>query len=459
MWQCEGITRDQARRGIADRRESDPARQGVPVMPRRWGRSARALLAAASVVGLIGATAVAIPGSAVAASTPGVVIPTCAWRINPNIATNNTDFVDSNASYWIMPYKVQAGVSIVLHGVYEDARYEAITIYDRHTQGFTVNGVFSGLTDFQIAPDAGSANPWQQNVSAGGRYTVTLSSDAPDLSRNILPIAPPGTPVGSLGWLFYRVYRPAGGQSAIHLPTVTFMKDGVSTPVPSCPAVAPTVKSGPATTSAAAALTAAVATPTITRQFARDASTTSGIGLPNPDNGYLTAIVRPPGGTNVVVMRAKAPVTPVGDHPMIWPSAAQIPYWSLCLYLPVPPVPVVTNKLPDGSTDVGCRADQDIAVDPSGYFTLVLGTEAQRAAIEAIPGATFIPFSTKRPGLWHMLLVRNLVPNFPQAVQNIPGDHLPATAESVMGVYYPRLAVCGLSTLAAGGPRACVATP
>jgi hypothetical protein len=39
---------------------------------------------------------------------------------------------------------------------------------------FTSNGVGSSLTDYRIASDSGSHNPWQQSGPSGGRFTVPL---------------------------------------------------------------------------------------------------------------------------------------------------------------------------------------------------------------------------------------------------------------------------------------------
>jgi hypothetical protein len=192
----------------------------------------------------------------------------------------------------------------------------------------------------------------------------------------------------------------------------------------------------------------------VIRPFARGTGSTGSL-FPNPDNGYLSAQIVPPGGDAVVVVRAMAPTTPGGDEPAPWPSSAQVRYWSLCTYLPFPPLPVVTNTLPDGAVDAGCRADTVTARDAAGYFTFVLGTEAQRAAVEAVPGVTFVPFSSRYPTSTHLVLLRNLLGAFPQSVQEVPAGTGPQEAAAVMGDYYPHAAVCPLTALIAGGPAGC----
>lgn len=91
----------------------------------------------------------------------------------------------------------------------------------------------------------------------------------------------------------------------------------------------------------------------------------------------------------------------------------------------------------------------------------MVGTEAQRPVIEGIPGATFLPFSTADPTTLHVLLLRDMLanPGFAEAVQNVPENGSPESAAAVMGPYYPRTAICPLTTLARGGPGACLAGP
>ncbi|MGA8923258.1 MAG: hypothetical protein WB682_08945, partial [Candidatus Dormiibacterota bacterium] len=119
--------------------------------------------------------------------------------------------LDSAASYWLDTFQVYSDLRIVLTGHYPDARYASISVYTSLTSSFSTNGVGSDLTDYQIAPDAGSINPWQQSGPAGGKFTITLRPDPSPGQANTLPLAPAGTPNGSKGYLQYRVYLPAGG--------------------------------------------------------------------------------------------------------------------------------------------------------------------------------------------------------------------------------------------------------
>jgi len=117
----------------------------------------------------------------------------------------------------------------------------------------------------------------------------------------------------------------------------------------------------------------------------------------------------------------------------------------------------VVNRLAGGGTDYGCRADQATRLNAAGDYTYVIGAESQRAAIERIPGVTFLPFSTSLPTKLYVLLLRNMLVSsqFANSVQSVTPADDPAAAAAAMGAYYPRASVCPLATLAARGAAAC----
>lgn len=69
-------------------------------------------------------------------------------------------------------------------------------------------------------------------------------------------------------------------------------------------------------------------------------------------------------------------------------------YWSMCIAEGIRNFPTVVNTLPDGTTDYGCRADDATKTNASEDYTYAIGDETQRAAIERVPGVTFLPFSS-----------------------------------------------------------------
>jgi hypothetical protein len=418
----------------------------------RHRRGFRGLVIAALVAMLVGTT-----NSMAAASTAeGVspVLPACAWRYQVGPTTLNAAFPDSNALYWITSFKVQPALSIVVKGQFATARYSSLTVYNAKFSPFATNGITSELTDFQIAPNHGSTNPWRKKTQTGGHYTVTLSSSPDSAHANALPIAPAAAREGSMGYLVYRVYLPASGDQSLRLPALTFRLGSKSTAISRCTSTtSPTAVSGNMA-AAPPPPPGAGSTTGVLRRFSRNTSSMGSL-FPNPDNGYLAAQVAPPTGDDVVVVRGKAPTTPGGYRPAPWPSSAQVRYFSLCTYVPVLPFPVVANPLPDGTVDNGCRSDAQTSVDKKGYYAYVLGTESQRAAIKAIPGVTFVPFSSKYPTRATLVSLRHLIGNYPEAVQQVPPNFNPDTAAAVMGDYYPVITTCALATLASGGPAAC----
>ena len=188
----------------------------------------------------------------------------------------------------------------------------------------------------------------------------------------------------------------------------------------------------------------------------------SGIGggiVANADSAYLVANVTPPTNGDVLVIRGKAPTTAPGSHPAPWPARGEdMRYYSICAYVDEQPFPVVANTLPSGKADYGCRDDSRTRLDRRGYYTYVVGTESQRAALRGLRGVTFLPFSAAQPAAPESLMLRDMVvaPAFTQAIQDVPGDASPATAAAVMGPYYPQAGLCPVATLASQGPDACL---
>ena len=412
-----------------------------------------------TVLLLLGLGALVLPAAVAVVPVAAAILPQCAWPLRVSADTTNIYLPDTSAVYWSMPYLVSSDLQITITGGFPDARYMSFNVYDSQTRSFTSNGVSSALPDYEIAPDEASTNPWQDSAGPAGTFTVTLRMDAAG-QADTLPIAPAGTVDGRKGSVIYRVYLPTGGAN-IPLPTITFTRNGGSTTLPTCAssrtaAAAHTTDESDAPTPTPSASTAPGEDTRNWLQFARTSELES--MAPNADNAYLSAWIAPLADDEVAVIRAKAPRAAGGTHPAPWPAqGVDVRYWSICTNPEAPNSPVVVNRLADGTVDYGCRYDANTSLDRDGYFTYVIGTEAQRATIEGIRGATFLPFSLDQPHAPHMVVLRNLLAaeSFPFAVQRVVKDSGPSAAEAMLGAYYPRVSICSLSRLTSDDSTAC----
>ncbi|MEU6444101.1 hypothetical protein [Streptomyces sp. NPDC047046] len=395
------------------------------------------------------AVSAAAPATTAQARPQDPAVPDCAWH-PLGYQSSNVAYPDTNSEYWLLHYTVQDGLAITLDGRYPDARYASFASYDDTHNSFTgPDGAPSVLTDHRLTPDHGSQNPYQRRARPGGKFAVTVTDRAAG-KHNALPLSPAGAAEGTDGTVIYRVYLPHG---KIRLPKVTFHRDGRRVHVAACadartsaPAAVPDT-----TRDAAPAPSSTPARPVFARQ--------GGMALyPNPDNAYIAAGFDAPPPGQVLVVRGKAPIAPVGNRARPWPDPkAQLRYWSMCDNLWWGPGEVVANPLPDGTVDPGCRADLDTRLAADGTYTYVIGTEEQRATIEKIPDATFLPLSAATPTAKHVLILRDMLAaaDFAEAIQQVPAGSGPADTARVMGDYYPRTAYCDLTTLTASGADAC----
>jgi hypothetical protein len=374
----------------------------------------------------------------------------CAWPVALTAATDNTAFPDSAAVYWGQPIVASADTRIVLSGRFPDARYASVEVY-------TPSGVGSSLPDYKIAPQPGSENPWQRQAAAGGRFTITIGPDPSPGHVNTLPM-PAGTTSQHTGYLIYRVYLPAGGNSGdIPVPALTVEQGHSARTLPACRTHDATVHF-PSGSGSASGTGGSRAAPPPLQFYQPPQSTFNNQGLGNVDTAYLIAfLVRPP-ASDVVVVTAKAPTAAPGSHPSPWPARAEdVRYWSMCVGVLIRTTPVVANPLPGGGTDYGCRADEATRLNAAGYYTYAIGSESQRAAIGRVHGVTFLPFSTAQASRLYLLGLREILvsSSFAHSPKAVTQASDPAAATAAMGAYYPRATVCPLATLTAHGPQGC----
>jgi hypothetical protein len=377
----------------------------------------------------------------------------CAWPWVGGVQNYNLAFPDSAAYYWAQPIVAGPSTSITVVGTYPNARYFSLSVYTPYGDPFSRSGVTSSLPDYRIEPSAGSVNPWQHRADPGGHFEAVIRSDVAPSHSNVLPL-PPGTSALHPGYLVYRVYLPAGGTgSHITPPTITLRQDSANHTLSACRTHTPPPAPEKAPGGRGATGRSGVPPP---RAFYKPDFQN---GVANADTAYVWAYIVRPAASDVLVVRAKAPTFAPGASPSPWPAAGEdMRYWSMCIAVGTTTVPTVVNPLPGGETDYGCRADDATKLDAAGYYTYVMGSETQRAAILKIPGATFLPFSSTQTTPLYLLLLRNLLvnPSFSHSAQNVTlTNDAPATA-TAMGAYYPKVSTCALSTLTTGGVSACL---
>jgi hypothetical protein len=136
--------------------------------------------------------------------------------------TVNILFPDQSAQYWTAHYLAVPGTRIRIDGVFPYARYTSWNVYDPLLRPF------AKLSDFQLVPDGGSANPFLPGASrttpiSQRHYTLFLTFSASDHpGPNTIFVDPTKNPVGVFT---LRVYVPDAGRDitgGVGLPQVTW---------------------------------------------------------------------------------------------------------------------------------------------------------------------------------------------------------------------------------------------
>lgn len=164
----------------------------------------------------------------------------------------------------------------------------------------------------------------------GGKFTVALRTHVTPGEVNTLPLSPAGTPAGSAGVIFFRVYAPSHGNPwGVPVPHVTFTRNGVTTQLPTCPAKAIMIPANTAELATVGATLPTAGKPTVvpptTASTARKPTAPSASGViepfaghkeagpghtPDVNQAYLFGGALPTNNGDVVVIRGKAPTTP-----------------------------------------------------------------------------------------------------------------------------------------------------
>ena len=370
----------------------------------------------------------------------------CSWGVVLDAGTKNWLWPDSAAVYWTTPFTLSPGAELVIGSEYADARYFSFQTYELGT-------LTDAVTDFEIVPDPGYANPFADanaDSSDPNRYTVRvrpgISIDDPE--PNTLAAFPGGARSGQ-GFLTYRVYVPTDPNSPPGgpLPQLSLsLNDGaVRIPIPPCPSseVPPFSGEYPLPPGEPQPLPG---NPAGTAPPATFGLVSAANLFENEDNAYLAAVTPYEAG-QIVVVRGRAPDFPDNRNGERVTDPYDVRYWGLC-----------SNELTLPLPTAGCAADHGTALsypngpDGGGWFTFVVSTFDDQPANLDAEEATWINWG--RPGTDNLLQFRTILPgpDFAHAVQAVP--ELGQEREA-MGEYYPEATICATATFEQGGVAAC----
>lgn len=370
----------------------------------------------------------------------------CPWLSGNDAGSNNTGYVDTQATYRTanIPVSPPAGAVIRVHGQFPKARYLSFQTYD----GFRPGNTIDRLPDAWILPDQGGTldpNPAALPQTNGYTYTYTFevrfeAVPKPPLqrARNVL-YAGVGSDSGALskqiGLRIYYPNTPGDKLGGVPLPDLTYVgPDGReidlnrnSPDQPSCNATAYAEQYN------IVFPTAAVGQGQSKVAFRPVTAADSAQFYPNPDSSYLRAQIGR-GYDDLILVRQLAQKTPV--LPPLVASTPDTRYWSVCMYQ------VFTSAV------TGCIADTQMSLQPDGSYVTVISVPEKRPAF-AYPQYHYnwLPFGTQNVGL--VLLRQILVrPGF-------DGDYARAVANpttpvsQTLGIWAPQITYCDAVTFAA----------
>lgn len=395
--------------------------------------------------------------------SPPEQINNCFWGGPYNIDNPNSNFAypDTGATYWHAKYTLPEGARLKLKGEFPYARYMSFNSYRLDASPA------HALGDLQILAETGSINPFSQGAERNSphrSYSINLiSGEAPESPA-------PNTLYDYAGedgsaTLLYRVYVPNKGKNA--------------TGGTGLPQAKLTLSNGEILTGQAACdslqsdqeLLSIPLVPEQTykqlRQFnpAKESPIWRAAynvqfnlqcaflgrcsGTPerqvgwfaNLDNQYLATYldrsIKP-----IAVIRGKIPKVPstLNNDEIFDQSQAQLRYWSIC-----------QNEYYSQKV-TACLYDEQVTINPDGYFTIVTSVENQRPdnATEEC-GIGFLPWSEQGDGFSiipgqennendALLIMRNMLPinNFEETIQrtSTPGDEADILGDFMPSVQY-----------------------
>jgi hypothetical protein len=389
----------------------------------------------------------------------------CAWPVEIALDALNIGYPDTNVSYFVLPYVLSPGESIVVEGTYPFTRFFSILTYyrDLSEQGTGLE-LLGWLPDYAIAPNPGSTNPavdtGAPDDSAQRQWTVRITGTAstgtspqmatPEDRSNVIP-AIPADMENVIGVLAMRVYvpeDPADHTGGVGLPTLS-LEDGSgdSRALTECTAAERETWESfflPFWDQLVQEAPRLPLPPSADAQPEWVQTSFPGLGT-NPDNRYMMApIAWEPG--RIVVVRGQAPTFPDSRAGESTTTATDVRYWSFC-----------TGENTVWMPTASCAYDFGIPIATDGSYTVVVSQREDRPANATEDDGVAWMQAGGTPTQPDLLFLKHLLPSeafYDQSVWAVP-EGVVGAAEDVMGPYYPQITYCDVATFEEGGADAC----
>jgi hypothetical protein len=393
----------------------------------------------------------------------------CFWSLGPHSGDPyiNLAYPDSNVYYWASIFTMPQGSELYIDGEYPYSRYMSIISYNARGKPL------ESLADYLIKPLGTSINPFingNTRLNIERNYNIQILDNEPvtnretgiisSVSSNNILNAPSYGPKQQL--IIYRVYLPdnnTGPIGGVDLPKPTVLLNGKSyTGKDACDVLNSNQKL--AITIDAAGLPAMqyrelasqpnkpITWPAqnppkwyiqmdrqsligiYTGEFNNNAPRSTGGFFPNLDNHYLRTVINRKYG-KVLLLKAKAPLTPKTYKSNDVYVENELRYWSIC------------SNQSFGNTRVNdCLFDEEIPLDEDGYFTIFVSRleDKPRNAIKEC-GYAWLPMADDGDGIYDndvsIIQFRHMLAksDFPYSIQNIMNQ---SDSKKVMKEYFPK---------------------
>ena len=393
----------------------------------------------------------------------------CFWMRGPHSGDPyiNLAYPDANVFYWAAAFSTPDDAELYLEGEFPYSRYMSIISYDGRGRPI------ESLADYLIEPLNNADNPYVPGNNRRNKersYEIKILNKDPISKRDTGKIsksksdnvlhAPSYGPKQQT--IIYRIYLPDDGTvplGGVDLPSLVVKQNGkVLRGKEACKAV--NSKQDLAITLDAAGIPAMqyrelasqpdkpITWPAqnppqwyiqldrqsligiYTGEFNLNAPRSTGGFFPNLDNHYLRTIVNRKFG-KVLVIKAKAPLTPKTYNSADTFEESELRYWSVC------------SNQSFGNTRVNdCLFDEEIPLDENGYFTLAISKaeDRPRNAINEC-GIAWLPIAEDGDGVFDddvaIVQFRHMLArdDFPFSIQSVENQK---DTKEVMQEYYPR---------------------